>query len=418
MSNEEQAPRESGHEPGSDGPIGPDGSAVVHPDEVVLDDADISAGTLEPELSVSPDTLDLAEPALGPARISSDVAEAASLEEAAAEARAVAAEAEKAGILAGGPMPAEAPITEAAPDGTAPAGGPAGDAQHDDGDAAAEASTATASDDGNSAGPVIRDAAASTDVAPQHGDEPVSPDPQAPTHPSGAATDGSVSAGEPVPASGSHPARASGDGAGDGAAADERDETDVPSSAGNHTDSVTNPPSAADGPVGGPYAFPPEGGEPGLGHASRYLGTDPAGVGPAGAGSPAEPSVDSGGDAAVARAAGVPTAHGTDAADGAHPTRDRTRARSSTVPLLLVIGGVVVLLGLLVWLLVSLFGGQGDEGRVDPSSLNARECLADFTVIAEEARLVDCTEPHDAQLVAIEIYSDASKFPGRSLLET
>lgn len=385
MSNEEQVSRDSGHEPE---PVRPDGPAVVHPDEVVLDDADISAGTLEPELSVSPDTLGLAEPALGPARISSDVAEAASLEEAAAEARAVAAEAEKAGTLVGGPMPADAPVMETAPDGTAPAGGPAGDTQHDDdgGGTSADAPAATASEDGNDAGPVTQYAAARTDVAPQHGDEPVAPDPEALTGASGTAAVGSASIGEPFPASGSHPARASGphparagaDGATDGAAAGEIDETNELSTAGSQPDSVVERPSDADGPIGGPYALPSQGGEPGLGYASRQPGNDPADVGPGNPGSPAEPSLDPGGKAAAASAAVVPTEPETDAAAGAHPTRDRTRSESSTVPLLLVIGGVVVLLGLLVWLLVSLFGGQGDEGRVDPSSLPADGLISDF----------------------------------------
>lgn len=343
MSNEEQVSRDSGHEPG---PVRPDGPAVVHPDEVVLDDADISAGTLEPELSVSPDTLGLAEPALGPARISSDVAEAASLEEAAAEARAVAAEAEKAGTLVGGPMPADAPVTGAAPDGTAPAGGPAGETHHDDdGAASTEVPAATASDDGNDAGPISRDAAARTDVAPQHGNEPIAPDPEAPTGASGAAAVGSVSPGEP-----------------------------------------------------------------GLGYASQHPGTDPADVGPGNAGSPSEPSLDPGGNATAASAARVPTAPETDAVAGAHPTRDRTHAQSSTVPLLLVIGGVVVLLGLLVWLISSLFGGQPDEGRVNPSSL-AAACPTDFTGITEEARLVDCTEPRFA---VVENGDTAT----RSLLDT
>ncbi|MHA7287315.1 septum formation family protein [Arthrobacter sp. MDT3-44] len=294
MSNEEQAPRDPGNHPGPDGPDVVEGPDVVDADAIVLDDGDVSAGTLEPELSVSPETLDLQDPALGPAQISRDTAEAASLEDAAAEARAVAAAAEEAGTLVGGPLPATAPVVRAVPDGTAPAGGTAG---------------------------------------------------------------------------------------------------------------------AAPGPVGGPYAFPPQGGEPGLGHPGLYPGTDPASIGPAGQESPAEPR-----PADDARAAWIPTA--SDPEDtGAHAAQDRTSAGSSVLPLLLLIGGAVVLLGLLVWLLVSLLSGGRNEERVDPSSLAAGECLADFTGVTEDAVRVDCSEPHNAQLLASEDYPEDAEFPGREQLD-
>ncbi|MDN4610409.1 septum formation family protein [Arthrobacter burdickii] len=292
MSNEEQAPRDPGNHPGPDGSDGPD---VVDADAIVLDDGDVSAVALEPELSVSPETLDLQDPALGPAQISRDTAEAASLEDAAAEARAVAAAAEEAGTLVGGPLPATAPTVRAAPDGTAPAGGTAGD--------------------------------------------------------------------------------------------------------------------TAPGPVGGPYAYPPQGGEPGLGHPGLYPGTDPASIGPAGQGAPTEPR-----PADDARAAWIPTA--SDPEDiGAHAAPDRTSAGNSVLPLLLLIGGALVLLGLLAWLLVSLLGGGSDDDRVDPSSLAAGECLADFTEVTEDAVRVDCSEPHNAQLLASEEYPEDAEFPGREQLD-
>ena len=329
MSNEEQAPKDSGHDPERDGRQEPD---VVDPDDVVLDDSDIRTETLEPELSVAPDSLDLAEPSLEPARISRETADAASLEEAAAEARAVAAEAEETGTLVGGPMPADAPMARATPEGTAPAGGIAGDTE----------STTTA---------------------------------------------------------------------GGGPAADDR--------TGHEAPGRGDGPADDGGPVGGPYAFPPAGGEAGLGHPGLYPGTDPASIGPAGAAPSAEPGPASGNGATAARPAWVPSAPGTDTgATGAdaHPTRDRTRARSSRLPLLWFIGGAAVLLGLLAWLLVSLFGGPDDEARVDPSSLASGECLADFTDITEDALLVDCAEPHNAQLVASESYPEDAEFPGRDQL--
>lgn len=311
MTNEEQAPRNPPHDPGQDGP------AVVDPDDVVLDDGDMPAEALEPELSVTPDALDLQEPALEPARISQDTAEAASLEDAAAEARAVAAEAERTGTLVGGPMPADAPVVEAATDGTAPAGGPAGDP----------------------------------------------PDGQDRT------ADGEP--GDP-------------------------------------------PDGQSDGRVGGAYAFPSEGGQQGLGDPGLHPGTDPAAVGPTRP-SPARPATSAGqaGDDTPATSAGwVPTASGAGAGTAAHPTRDRTRTGGGSLPLLLVLGGVVVLLGLLIWLVLSLFGGSDDEDRVDPSSIAAGECLADFTDVTEDALLVECTEPHNAQLLASENYPEDAEFPG------
>ncbi|WP_104181893.1 septum formation family protein [Arthrobacter sp. B0490] len=354
MSNEEQAQRESARDAASDGPGLQEDPSVVDPDDVVLDDGQVSLDTLEPELSVSPDALDLAEPALEPAQISTDTAAAASLEEAAAEARAVAAEAERTGTLVGGPMPADTPAVRASPDGTAPAGGVAGDV---------------------------------TQESRQTGD----------------ARDGSTAVGPTVDIG-----RAGGDG-------------DVGPVGG-----------PGGGPIGGPYAFPPEGGEPGLGHPGLYPGTDPAFIGPGDrAGDGAGPAgrggtgADSGTPAASpdvqpeshgATAAWAPQASGgeTGAAEGL-PLRDRSRTKGSALPLLLVTGGVVVLVGLLIWLLVSLLGGT-DEDRVDPSSLAAGECLAGFTDITEDAARVDCSEPHNAQLVASENYPDDAEFPGRDQL--
>ena len=311
MSNEEQAPVDPGHEPGPDRSEDPESTvvldpdaAVLDPDTVVLDDPDISGEALEPELTVSPDTLDLEEPALGPAQISPEVAEAASLDAAAAEARAVAAEAEEAGTLVGGPMPPHAPSVEAAPAGTAPAGGTAGD-------------------------------------------------------PAGSA-DGSAEGGP---------------------------DAGVP----------------AEGPVGGAYAFPPQGGAPGAGHPGAYPGGDPR----------LDPGAE---DRDAAPGTGWAPTAGDEPAAEVHPMRDRTRSRSSVVPLLLLVGAAAVLLGLLVWLLVSLLGGPADEDRVDPSSLAAGECLAEFTDITEEAVLVACSEPHNAQLVASESYADDAGFPGRDQL--
>ncbi|MGV0108683.1 septum formation family protein [Arthrobacter sp. CP30] len=176
-------------------------------------------------------------------------------------------------------------------------------------------------------------------------------------------------------------------------------------------------------PVGGPYAFAPRGGEVGLGDPGVYPGTDPASVSTAAAAGDAGaagvtaglPSGEAdGGRSARGARAWIPTTP--DGGTDGHPKRDRTRSRRGGRPLLLLVGGAVVLLGLLVWVLVALFGGSEDEDRVDPSSIAAGECLADFTVITEEAVLVRCTEPHNAQLVATEEYPEDADFPGRDQL--
>jgi hypothetical protein len=174
-------------------------------------------------------------------------------------------------------------------------------------------------------------------------------------------------------------------------------------------------------PVGGPYAFAPQGGGPGLGDPGLYPGTDPASVGPARPTDPAEsdstsPSALDQGSGAADRGEWIPTLPDAGEEPAVHPKRDRTRPTGTRFPLLLIIGGAVILLGLLIWLLVSLFGGADDEARVDPSSLAAGECLADFAGITEDAVLVDCTEAHNAQLVASEDYPDDAQFPGREQL--
>ncbi|WP_434994975.1 septum formation family protein [Arthrobacter sp. Ld5] len=324
MSNEEQVPgdprEEPGHEPGPDAADGSgdmEDAAVLDPDTVVLDEPDISGETLEPELTVAPGSLDLEEPALEPARISPEVAEAASLDDAAAEARAVAAEAEEAGTLVGGPMPPDAPSVKAAPDGTAPAGGTAGDQD--------DPATGRVDEDGPTAG------------------------------------------------------------------------------------------TTAGHPADGPRAVPPQGGAPGAERLGAHPGSLPRRTGSSAPGASRE-TPD--GDRAP-RAGWVPTPPGEPGGEPAgevHPKRDRARPRSGVLPLALLVGGALLLLGLLVWLLVSLLGGGQDEGRVDPSSLAAGECLAEFTDITEEAVLVDCSEPHNAQLVASENYADDAEFPGRDQL--
>ena len=96
--------------------------------------------------------------------------------------------------------------------------------------------------------------------------------------------------------------------------------------------------------------------------------------------------------------------------------RDRTRRRRSNRPLLLAAAAAVVLLALLVWLVISLVGETDHDDLVDPSSISAGECMADFTAITEDAAVVDCSEPHNAQLLASESYPENADFPGADQL--
>ena len=117
-------------------------------------------------------------------------------------------------------------------------------------------------------------------------------------------------------------------------------------------------------------------------------------------------------DSSGARPAWTPTSS---ASDG-QLRRDRTRRKHSNRPLLLAAAAAVVLLGLLVWLVISLLGEADHDDLVDPSSISAGECLADFTAITEDAAVVDCSEPHNAQLLASESYPEDAAFPGRDQL--
>lgn len=116
-----------------DGDSAPAEAAIPEPellsaDDVRLSDLEVSPDAVEPTLNATAEDLRLSEPSLEGAEISDDAAEAASLEEAAAEAESVAREAENVGTLVAGPRPAHDPAEVAAPSGTAPAGGTAGDA--------------------------------------------------------------------------------------------------------------------------------------------------------------------------------------------------------------------------------------------------------------------------------------------------
>lgn len=298
MSNEQQNPGDLERSAEPD---------LVDPDSVVLDEGTVSAEALEPELSVSPETLHLQEPALGAVEISRDTADAASLEDAAAEARAVAAEAEKAGTLVGGPMPTNTPTAEAVPEGTAPAGGTAGDAPRS-GTAAESGGAATTT--GTDPGDVL---------------------------------------GNPMP----HPSP---------------DEVLADAATGTTQDATPHPDpdevlaTSRESESAGPLedALREDGGVEAV--APRSLAEQSTTSSAAG---PAEPVARAGDDTAAA-----PSPHSERDENPGTQGRVASTAvggtgRSRSTPLLLIIGGGIVVLALIVWLVVSLLGGGGSEGRAE-----------------------------------------------------
>ncbi|WP_294566609.1 septum formation family protein [uncultured Arthrobacter sp.] len=389
----------------------------------------------EPELSVTAEDLTLAEPVLAPASVSKTAAEAAALEDAAAEAQAVADEAEDAALLAG-PLPANAPTVTAAPSGTAPAGGPAGDAAE-----ATPQSSKTQSGGTQSGGPRSGASAAGGSAGSpipdgRGGDTPSGDEPLA--GPAGERAAPNSSAGSTSGRSAGDPSvsNASADGSAEDAG------TGGPeASAADDTEDLRLDPVLETVAVGS-----------GAAHSGLLAGTDPAalGVGPAAssgaagrAGATAVSRNASGGketagpsaEPGARRSAWAPAG---DAGDPVGPRRARSRERreKSRRPVaLLVLGGVAVL-ALLAWLAVSLVRGltgagdpqspediptaAGADGviaeEVPPSVLTAGHCLLDFTDIESDVTIVTCSTPHRAQLIASEFYPDDAEFPGRGQL--
>ncbi|MHA7261720.1 septum formation family protein [Arthrobacter sp. TMN-37] len=363
----------------------------------------------EPELSVAADYLTLAEPVLAPAAVSRSAAEAVDLDETAAEAQAVAKEAEDAGTLVSGPLPATAPTVKAAPSGTAPAGGPAGDAAGSPkGGAPRSGGSGEGAPTGSSTPDSPRGAGPAQETAPAGptGKRPIG---KPPTGNAGAVRSAATA---------EDPGTAGADDAG--------------------ADDAADPQRAA-----APVAV-------GAGAAHGLLaGTDPAALGMDSAA--AHPAARAGATAirtspgAVAEvegaAAGAPRPSWAPAGDTGKPLgprRARSRERREKAPrpvALLVLGGLVVL-ALLVWAAVSLVRGLTGAGDpqspedvpteagadgviaedVPPSVLTAGHCLLDFTDIESDVTIVTCSTPHGAQLIASEFYPEEAKFPGRDQL--
>ncbi|GAA1124922.1 hypothetical protein [Arthrobacter flavus] len=451
MSDQERTPRDSESDPAKDGteehqsePIHVAEPQLVDPDTVQLSDAEVSPETVEPELSVSADDVQLVEPSLNPARISEDTARAASLEEIAAEARRVEQEALDAGLLVAGTVPTADPTTKAAPAGTAPAGGAAGDTTAGDTD------SADVSADGSTGG--RSDAADETPDA-EPGDVPRDTDAPVTTEDSeddpGDADDADAveNADEVVALESTDTTRALPSFAADGDAPewapavtdaqrwDRLFETTGPephASAATGIDSDAEPGADTEIPSPAP--------------ASEAATTDPADL-PAGMRaaprtSPGTPEGPTGPQGSYPEQPSEPPAEPTGGPYGLPPAGTRRRdsrqvASSGKDKRGLLIGGVLLgllALGLLIWGLVSLITGltaspereplgngtPGADGiiaeNVMPLDLEEGQCLRDFVDINSASTVVTCSTPHNAQLLASDLYADDAEFPGDEAL--
>ncbi|MGF6834225.1 hypothetical protein QF015_002407 [Paenarthrobacter sp. TE4293] len=101
----------------------------------------------------------------------------------------------------------------------------------------------------------------------------------------------------------------------------------------------------------------------------------------------------------------------------------------------LVIGGIVVgvlvLIGVVIWVLLNLLGTRPEATVTTPSAtatpgplprdanskdFQVGDCFADFDPNASEARAVACDTEHSAQLVGVHVYPGDDSFPGTNAL--
>ncbi|WP_024477206.1 hypothetical protein [Arthrobacter sp. CAL618] len=469
MSDQERTPRDSESDPAQSGaeehqsePIHVAEPQLVDPDTVQLSDAEVSPETVEPELSVSADDVQLVEPSLNPARISEDTARAASLEEIAAEARRVEQEALDAGLLVAGAVPTADPTTKAAPAGTAPAGGAAGDTTDGDPEAAADSTDGNpdAVDEPHDAEPADapEDAGDTKDTAipdtEDGGDTGIPEDtgytdaPDAPKDTKDtASTDSTDSTGEAAALASTDTTRALPNFAADGdapewtpAATDEQRwdrlfETTGPASDASPAvgiDSDTDLEADADIPSPVPAAAT----------ASTDPAALPAGMGAAPPTSPGTPAAQTGPQGSYPEQPSESPTEPTGGPYGLPPAGTRRRdgrqaASNGKNKRGLLIGGALLgllALGLLIWGLVALITGltasperepisngtPGADGiiaeNVLPLDLEEGQCLRDFVDINSTSTVVTCSTPHNAQLLASDFYADDAEFPGDDAL--
>ncbi|WP_028280457.1 septum formation family protein [Arthrobacter sp. H5] len=432
--------------------------ALVDPDEVQLTDPLVSSETLEPELGTTADDVTLTEPSLEPVRISDDIVQAASLDEIAAETRRVEREAEEAGTLVGGPMPADVPAEKAVPAGTAPAGGPAGD-------------TGRPSSPPAPSAPPVESAAAPPVGAGTNGDGALTSFAVTGESPTwmGATTDEERWArlydDQELAASGTdrHEAVAQlAEMAEETPSAPQPEPTlasgvapvnlppSIPAPPASKPDAAGTPPVSLGTPTG-QQPEPPEEQpvEPTDARLPQDAGQEESPADRPWGGQhapypPADPSqqqargpqeVPLGGHYGLPPA-GMPPGPGTGQPGGQHrPENSGTSKRT-----LIIIG--VVSLAVLVLLIFAIFvifdrlnsgpaeepnGGSatipataGADGiiaeSVPPLDLPLAACLLDFETINDNMTVVTCATPHNAQLLATENYPDDSEFPGDEAL--
>ncbi len=101
----------------------------------------------------------------------------------------------------------------------------------------------------------------------------------------------------------------------------------------------------------------------------------------------------------------------------------------------LVIGGIVVgvlvLIGVVIWVLLNLLGTRPEATVTTPSAtatpgplprdanskdFQVGDCFADFDPNASEARAVACDTEHSAQLIGVHMYPGDDSFPGTNAL--
>lgn len=411
MSDQPDKPEDGDAAPGEPSTSEP----LLSADDVHLPEPDVSPEAVEPELSTSADELRLDEPTLGTAEISEDSAQATSLDEVAAEARSVAREAEEAGTLATGARTVDDPAEAAAPAGTAPAGGTAGDVAESRGETSPGLTSLAASGNEPSWAGQEQDQSRWDALfdADQHSAAAGVPDPAESPRES-AADPADLPAGlpaepaaAPVSAAAPEPAAAP-----ESAVKGPESPAAAPKATGTPDAAPETPPAAPDAARETPWAqpFPVQG--------------------PQTPGSPVPP---------VGGPYGLPPA-GTEKAS---PTRIRARAADrsasgSNRKKLLILGAAgLLLLALLIFAIVSIVNAlRGDDTgtgatpsttpgadgiiaeNLSPLELEAGACILGFDAanVSADVTTVTCTTPHNAQLLATTSLPEDADFPGEAAL--
>ena len=96
------------------------------------------------------------------------------------------------------------------------------------------------------------------------------------------------------------------------------------------------------------------------------------------------------------------------------PTRRRRSPERAKRPLAAAVA--LGLVALIIWGLSACMGGPSSPPATSAAPYAQGDCFADFDPSAEDNRMVPCSEPHSAQLVAVGT-ADEGEYPGREALE-